>query len=120
MTEQTAAPMPMPASATDTPRSPRTSKMVELIRPHWKALTIALVAVVGETLTDILEPWPIKIVVDNILQSKPLPAALAGLVSRLFGQNSVNRLATCPCTRERLSSVKLVPPKQPPFRSVSG
>ena len=35
-------------------------------------------AVLGETLTDILEPWPIKIVVDNILQSKPLPAGWAG------------------------------------------
>ena len=88
MTEQTAAPRPAPAPATDKPGSPRTSKIVELIRPHWKALTIALVAVLGETLTDILEPWPIKIVVDNILQAKPLPAALAGLVSRLFGQNA--------------------------------
>ena len=44
-----------------------------LVRPHWKALTLALLAVLGETLADILEPWPIKIVVDNILQSKKLP-----------------------------------------------
>jgi subfamily B ATP-binding cassette protein MsbA len=46
------------------------------------------VAVLGETLTDILEPWPIKIVVDNILQSKKLPAVLSGVVTALFGHNT--------------------------------
>jgi ATP-binding cassette subfamily B protein len=46
------------------------------------------VAVLGETLTDILEPWPIKIVVDNILQGKKLPAALGGIVTGLFGPNT--------------------------------
>jgi ATP-binding cassette, subfamily B, bacterial len=46
------------------------------------------VAVLGETVTDILEPWPIKIVVDNILQSKKLPPVLGGIVTGLFGQNT--------------------------------
>ena len=78
----------MPADPTAAPksRSPlRKLRIIDLVRPHWKALTIALVAVLGETLTDILEPWPIKIVVDNILQSKKLPAALGGIVTGLFG-----------------------------------
>ena len=61
--------------------------MIDLVRPHWKALTIALVAVLGETLTGILEPWPIKIVVDNILQSKALHGWLGGAVTGLFGDN---------------------------------
>ena len=59
-----------------------------LIRPRWKALAIALLAVLGETLADVLEPWPIKIVVDNILQSKKLPGPWAALVENLFGQNT--------------------------------
>src|SRR5947209_6083661 len=66
--------------------------IVDLLRPHWKALTIALVAVLGETLTDILEPWPVKIVVDNILQSKKLPAGLGGIVTTLFGQGAAATL----------------------------
>jgi subfamily B ATP-binding cassette protein MsbA len=66
----------------------RRLRIVDLLRPHWKALTVALVAVLGETLTDILEPWPIKIVVDNILQSKKLPAVLGALVTGLFGRNT--------------------------------
>jgi ATP-binding cassette subfamily B protein len=79
----------MPESALRPPdsTSSRTLRIVDLFRPHWKALTIALVAVLGETLTDILEPWPIKIVVDNILQSKPLAGRLGDLVTRLFGDN---------------------------------
>ena len=66
----------------------RKLRIIDLVQPHWKALTIALVGVLGETLTDILDPWPIKIVVDNILQSKKLPAVLGGIVTGLFGQNA--------------------------------
>ncbi len=55
------------------------------MRPHWKALTLALIAVIGETVTDILEPWPIKIVVDNVLQSKKLTGVLGTVAARFFG-----------------------------------
>jgi ATP-binding cassette subfamily B protein len=68
--------------------SSRKLRIIDLVRPHWKALIIALAAVLGETLTDILEPWPVKIVVDNVLQPKKLPAGLGGIVASLFGQNA--------------------------------
>jgi len=48
--------------------SPRAPRIIDLVRPHWKGLTLALVAVPGETLTGILEPWPIKVVVDKYRQ----------------------------------------------------
>jgi ATP-binding cassette subfamily B protein len=70
------------------PRLSRRLRIVDLVRPHWKALTVALVAVLGETATDVLEPWPIKVVVDNVLQGKKLPPALGGLVSGLFGHDA--------------------------------
>ena len=70
------------------PTSPRRLRIIDLVRPHWKALTIAVVAVLGETLTDILQPWPIKIVVDNILQSKKLQTVLGGVMTGLFGDNA--------------------------------
>ena len=63
--------------------------VVRLIRPYWKQLALAFVAVLGETFSDVLEPWPIKIVIDNILQSKKLPGWLAGFVSGAFGQNKL-------------------------------
>ena len=43
----------------------------------------------AETFTDVIEPWPIKIVVDNLLQSKKLPVWLGGIVSGMFGQNKL-------------------------------
>jgi len=54
-----------------------------LARSHWKALTLAFVAVMGETLADVAEPWPIKVVVDNVLQDKKLPARLQAIVTLL-------------------------------------
>jgi subfamily B ATP-binding cassette protein MsbA len=64
-------------------------KVASLFRSHWKGLTIALVAVLGETLADVLEPWPIKVVVDNLLQAKKLPKWLDGIVLGLFGHNAL-------------------------------
>ncbi|HEY5161921.1 MAG TPA: ABC transporter ATP-binding protein [Terriglobales bacterium] len=61
--------------------------MTELLRPHWKSLTLALLAVIGEALTGILEPWPIKIVVDNIKSSNKIPSGLGEIITKLFGQN---------------------------------
>jgi ATP-binding cassette subfamily B protein len=58
-----------------------------LLRPHWPALTLAFVAVLGETLTDISAPFPIKVIVDNVLQSKALPGLLGRLVIGIFGTN---------------------------------
>jgi len=43
--------------------------------------------VLGETLADVLEPWPIKIVVDNVVQSKRLPGRWAAVVFDVFGQD---------------------------------
>ena len=37
-------------------KSSRKLRIIDLLRPHWKALTLALAAVLGEALTDILEP----------------------------------------------------------------
>ena len=62
--------------------------VAHLVRSHWKALTLAFLAVLGETLADIAEPWPIKIVVDNLLEHKKLPGAWAAFVFSVFGGNT--------------------------------
>jgi ATP-binding cassette, subfamily B, bacterial len=79
--------MPETADKPVAPKSSRKLRIIDLIRPHWKALTVALVAMVGEAFTDVLEPWPIKIVVDNITPGNKLPGWLGDFVTRLFGQN---------------------------------
>ena len=51
-----------------------------LLRPHWKALSLALLAVAGEAATDLAEPWPLKIVLDYLLQSKHPPGWMCEIV----------------------------------------
>jgi len=82
---------PDPQTATAglaSPASGKTHLLARILRPHWKTLLIALVAVIGETAADILEPWPITIVVDNVLQGKRLGGVLGGAVRSIFGQNT--------------------------------
>jgi hypothetical protein len=64
-------------------------RIVDLLRPHWTALTLALIAVLGETLSDVLEPWPVKIVVDTLLQHKRLPHWIGRPVIALFGDHQI-------------------------------
>lgn len=66
---------------------PSRIKLYTLVRPYWKSLALAALAVLGETGTDVLEPWPVKIVIDNILRGKKLEGWLGHAVQRLFGQN---------------------------------
>src|SRR5215472_3284484 len=79
------------ASRSGNQRRSNKFRLRKLLRPHASALTIAFLAVLGETLTDILEPWPIKVVVDNILQSKKLPGWLDVFITHFFG---TDKLAT--------------------------
>src|SRR6266542_4395570 len=52
-----------------------------LLRPHWKTLIVAFIAVIGESAADLLEPWPLKVVFDYVLGSKKMPGWLDGIVN---------------------------------------
>src|SRR5579862_5700839 len=62
---------------------------VRLLRPHARSLTIALLAVVGEGVTGLLNPWPLKIVFDSVSGSKPIPAWLAGRLPSVLTSNKM-------------------------------
>jgi ATP-binding cassette subfamily B protein len=62
--------------------------ILNLLRPHWAALWIGLLAVLAEALADVLEPWPLKIVVDSLLQSRKLPD-WADFLLRPLGQDKL-------------------------------
>jgi ATP-binding cassette, subfamily B, bacterial len=66
--------------------------ITDLLKPHWLMLTVGFVAVVGEGIADLLDPWPIKIVLDTVIKAKPSNAGwLNHLVSSITGND---RLAT--------------------------
>jgi len=62
-------------------------RITHLLRPHWAALAGAFIAVIGETVTDLLEPWPLKIVFDYVLSSKHMPVWLGDTISALLGKD---------------------------------
>jgi len=44
-----------------------------LVRPYWKRLILVVVAMLVETAMSLASPWPLKIVLDSVLGSQPLP-----------------------------------------------
>jgi len=58
-------------------------RITDLLYPHWPILSLAFIAVIGESLTDLLEPWPLKIVFDYVFGSKQMPGWLTGVVGWL-------------------------------------
>lgn len=47
----------------------RKFSIVDLLRPRSKGLLIGLLAAVGEGVANLLEPWPLKIVLDSVLKT---------------------------------------------------
>ena len=63
-----------------------------LLRPHRAVLVLAFLAVLGEAVTDLLEPWPLKIVFDYVFGTKHLPSWMTGLIGPTFGLNKTGIL----------------------------
>ena len=55
-------------------------------------LAIAFVAVLGETVTDLLEPWPLKIVFDYVFGTKKMPSWMSSMMASTFGVDKVSIL----------------------------
>jgi subfamily B ATP-binding cassette protein MsbA len=73
----------------------KTASVKELLRPHAWALTFGLIGVVGESIASLLEPWPLKIVLDNVLKSHATHGWLNTLIVSLAGTDryAIVRLA---------------------------
>ena len=61
----------------------------ELLRPHVTALTVGFIAVVGEGVANLLEPWPLKIVLDSVLRSHPLHGWLNRFIETTVGDDKL-------------------------------
>jgi len=67
------------------PLSPKRLTIRTLLRPHTGTLLLGLLAVVGESAANLLEPWPLKIVLDNVLHSKASNGWLNGFIHQVAG-----------------------------------
>jgi subfamily B ATP-binding cassette protein MsbA len=67
-------------------------KIVDLLRPHRRELWLGLLAIAGETAAGLLEPWPLKIVLDNVLQGKGKHGWLDKFIEHAAGATPRNML----------------------------
>lgn len=72
--------------ATDNDQQPdRQLKIKDLLRPHRRALILGLTAIAGESIADVAQPWPLKIVLDNVIAKKQSHGWLFALIKRTVG-----------------------------------
>src|SRR5579875_4107883 len=81
----------------DEEKSPRrTITVMGLLRPHSRALWLGLLAIAGESVADVLQPWPLKVVLDNVISHKAEHGWLTRLIHRTIGTNAIHiLLAAC-------------------------
>lgn len=77
----------------DAPRKPLKKVSIRaLLKPHVAPLAIGFLAVVGESLANLLEPWPLKIVLDDVLRSHGSHAWAMRAVHDLVGTDKISVL----------------------------
>jgi ATP-binding cassette, subfamily B, bacterial len=59
------------------------------VRPHAAALVAGVGLRVGELLADLAQPWPLAVVIDSVLGTKPLPGFLKALVGPFSGTRTM-------------------------------
>src|SRR3989454_3116075 len=61
----------------------------ELLKPHVAALAFGLIAVIGEGAANVLEPWPLKVVLDNVLRSRQIHGWLNRFIHTTAGDDKL-------------------------------
>ena len=70
-------------------------KITDLLKPHWKLLGVGLIAAIGEGMANLLEPWPLKIVLDNVLKSRQIHGWLNSWILMTVGDDKLAILKFC-------------------------
>ncbi len=69
--------------------APGFGTLFDLLKPHSRALSLGLIAVIGESVADLLQPWPLKIVLDNVLKSHSEHGWLTRIIYETAGTNRI-------------------------------
>ena len=71
----------------------RSVSIVKLLHPYRRHLAFGLLAIAGESIASLLEPWPLKIVLDNVLQNKTSHGWLYKIIEHTAGLGHQNALS---------------------------
>src|SRR5436305_1718852 len=71
-------------------------RIIELIKPYRGQLILGIFAVLGEGIADLLGPWPLKVVIDNVVKSQQGHGWLNSFILSVAGDDkmAILRLAT--------------------------
>ncbi len=61
----------------------------QLLKPHKAALTLGFFAVLGEAIANLLQPWPLKIVLDEVFRAHNGKSGVPHFVSRFLGSDKL-------------------------------
>ena len=64
-------------------------RLLKYLRPYWRLASLSGVLILLSSGLALLVPWPLKILVDSVLQGEPLP----GFLETAFGPIEVNRFS---------------------------
>ena len=83
----------MKSSPGTNPRCGMGRLLARLLRPYRGWLAIILLATLIETAMSLAAPWPLKIILDNVIERRPEPGWLSHLASWLPGDNLMRNAA---------------------------
>ena len=58
-------------------------RVLPYVRPYWRLGACSIWLTIGAALFGLLAPWPLKVLVDNVIGQAPLPAGIAGVLGEL-------------------------------------
>src|ERR1044071_6957039 len=79
--------MPSPTAKTKKKSTGLSRLAFQQIRPYRKWVILILAAMLVEALMGIASPWPLKIIIDNVIGSQPLPHWLQWVDTSLIGKS---------------------------------
>src|SRR5215467_6295882 len=68
---------------------PKRLSIRTLLRPHLGTLALGFIAIAGESLANLLQPWPLKIVLDDVLRSHQSHARAMRAIHALVGTDKM-------------------------------
>ncbi len=78
-----------PGSAAARPLPRKKLTIRQLLKPHTPALTLGFFAVLGEAIANLLQPWPLKIVLDEVFRAHNGKSGVPHFVSRFLGADKL-------------------------------
>ncbi len=64
-------------------------RVLRYLRPYWKLAVGSVIITIASAAASLLVPWPLKLLVDNVLGSQPVPPILAGLLPAAGGDRTI-------------------------------